>query len=84
MSSREEAERDGVQVPLTLEDYTRASKPKPEEPPVDLTDFYDDFDPDDDDDEDEEDEDEDGRVSNGEHDDSTGDSFYSPGEGSRQ
>lgn len=63
MASRDEAEKDGVQVPMTLEDYTRASRRKPEEPPVDLTDFYDDFDPDDDD--------------GSDQDDSTGDSFYS-------
>lgn len=54
-SSRSEAERDGVVVPLTLEDYCIKTKVKPDTEPVDMADFYDDdYDIDDDDDDDEE------------------------------
>jgi len=55
-ASRREAEKDGVTVPLTLEDYCIKTKPKPSEGSVDMTDFYDDEydDPDDEDDEDDE------------------------------
>jgi len=50
-SSKAEAEKDGVVVPLTLEDYI--VKTKPPEPNLELTDFYDDdYDLDNDDDED--------------------------------
>lgn len=41
-SSRSEAERDGVVVPLTLEDYCIKTKVKPDTEPVDMADFYDD------------------------------------------
>ena len=52
-AARLEAERDGVVVPLTLEDYCRKPKAKAAEPPVDMTDFYvDDYDIGDDDDDD--------------------------------
>lgn len=54
MSSRTEAERDGVVVPLTQEDYCIKTKVKPDTEPVDMYDFYDDdYDIDDDDDDDE-------------------------------
>ncbi|XP_014239513.1 ubiquitin-conjugating enzyme E2 R2-like [Cimex lectularius] len=43
MSSREEADKDGVVVPMTLEDYTRASRLKKEMTPIDLADFYEDM-----------------------------------------
>ncbi|KAE8743315.1 Ubiquitin-conjugating enzyme E2 R1 [Frankliniella fusca] len=50
-AARLEAEKDGVVVPLTLEDYCRKPKAKAAEPPVDMTDFYvDDYDIGDDDD----------------------------------
>lgn len=52
-AARIEAEKDGVVVPLTLEDYCRKPKAKAAEPPVDMTDFYvDDYDIGDDDDDD--------------------------------
>ncbi|XP_045128297.1 ubiquitin-conjugating enzyme E2 R2-like isoform X7 [Portunus trituberculatus] len=55
MSSRVEAERDGVVVPLTQEDYCIKTKVKPDAEPVDMYDFYDDdYDIDDDDEEEEE------------------------------
>ncbi|CAH1400142.1 unnamed protein product [Nezara viridula] len=65
LASRDEAEKDGVKVPITLEDYTRASRPQKAEPDpsIELNDFYDDFDPEEDD--------------TSEQDESTGDSFYS-------
>ncbi|KAK9504977.1 hypothetical protein O3M35_009139 [Rhynocoris fuscipes] len=45
ISSREEAAKDGVVVPTTLEDYTRNSRVKRKDSiSIDLTDFYDDFD----------------------------------------
>ncbi|CAG0887691.1 unnamed protein product [Darwinula stevensoni] len=51
--SRVEAEKDGVVVPLTLEDYCVKPKEKPASDSVDLADFYDDdYDLDDDDDDD--------------------------------
>lgn len=52
--SRAEAERDGVVVPLTQEDYCIKTKVKPDMESVDMADFYDD-DYDDIDDDDEED-----------------------------
>nr|XP_053644965.1 ubiquitin-conjugating enzyme E2 R2-like [Cherax quadricarinatus] len=55
MSSRSEAERDGVVVPLTQEDYCIKTKVKPDTEPVDMYDFYDDdYDIDDDDEDDDE------------------------------
>lgn len=52
-AARLEAEKDGVVVPLTLEDYCIKTKVKPPEHSVDMTDFYDDdYDLDDEDDED--------------------------------
>ncbi|GLH08645.1 Ubiquitin-conjugating enzyme E2 C [Gryllus bimaculatus] len=54
-AARLEAEKDGVVVPLTLEDYCIKTKVKPPEHNVDMTDFYDDdYDLDDDDDDDNE------------------------------
>ncbi|XP_073992179.1 ubiquitin-conjugating enzyme E2 R1-like isoform X2 [Rhodnius prolixus] len=48
LQSREEAEKDGVVVPITLEDYTRNSRVKRKDStPIDLTDFYDDYEDDD-------------------------------------
>lgn len=48
-AARLEAEKDGVVVPLTLEDYCIKTKVKPAENNVDMTDFYvDDYDLDDD------------------------------------
>lgn len=44
MAARAEAERDGLKVPLTLEDYcikTRV-KPNPSDSQIEMTDFYDD------------------------------------------
>ncbi|KAK3881774.1 hypothetical protein Pmani_005773 [Petrolisthes manimaculis] len=56
LSSRGEAERDGVVVPLTQEDYCIKTKVKPDAEPVDMYDFYDDdYDIDDDDDGDDDD-----------------------------
>ncbi|KAF7995271.1 hypothetical protein HCN44_004743 [Aphidius gifuensis] len=52
-----EAEKEGIVVPLTLEDYCIKTRAKPVEQPLDMTDFYDDeyeLDDDDDDDEDNE------------------------------
>lgn len=50
--SRAEAERDGVVVPLTQEDYCIKTKVKPDTDNVDMADFYDDdYDIDDDDEE---------------------------------
>ena len=40
--SRSEAERDGVVVPLTQEDYCIKTKVKPDVDNVDMADFYDD------------------------------------------
>ena len=52
-AARLEAEKDGVVVPLTLEDYCIKTKVKPPEHSVDMTDFYDDdYDLDDEDEED--------------------------------
>jgi ubiquitin-conjugating enzyme E2 R len=52
-AARLEAEKDGVVVPLTLEDYCIKTKVKPPEHSVDMTDFYDDdYDLDEEDDED--------------------------------
>lgn len=44
MAARAEAERDGMKVPLTLEDYCIKTKVKPNssESQVEMTDFYDD------------------------------------------
>lgn len=44
MAARAEAERDGIQVPLTLEDYCIKTQVKPNssESQVEMTDFYDD------------------------------------------
>ena len=57
--SRNEAERDGVVVPLTQEDYCIKTKIDSNPPDsVDMADFYDDdYDIDDDDDDEEDDED---------------------------
>lgn len=53
--SKQEAEKDGVTVPITIEDYI--VKAKPPESNLELTDFYDDdYDLDNDDDDDEGDE----------------------------
>ena len=41
-SSRVDAERDNVVVPLTLEDYCIKTRARPDAEPVDITDFYDD------------------------------------------
>lgn len=50
-ASKAEAEKDGVVVPMTLEDYCIKTQVKPPESAVDMTDFYDDdYDLDDDDD----------------------------------
>ena len=49
-SSRVDAERDNVVVPLTLEDYCIKTRARPDAEPVDITDFYDDDYLDDDDD----------------------------------
>lgn len=54
-AARAEAEKDGITVPLTLEDYCIKTRVKPTaaEPSVDMTDFYDDdYDLEDDDDDD--------------------------------
>uniref|UniRef100_A0A8D8UNV1 Ubiquitin-conjugating enzyme E2 R2 n=1 Tax=Cacopsylla melanoneura TaxID=428564 RepID=A0A8D8UNV1_9HEMI len=59
-----EAEKDGVTIPMTLEDYCIKAKARPADTSVDMTDFYvDDYDLDDTDDEEEEEEEEDGRDS---------------------
>ncbi|XP_037081587.1 ubiquitin-conjugating enzyme E2 R2-like [Pollicipes pollicipes] len=50
-SSRVDAEKDNVVVPLTLEDYCIKTKARPDTEPVDITDFYDDDYLDDDEDE---------------------------------
>lgn len=44
MAARAEAERDGIQVPLTLEDYCIKTNVKPQaaDSQVEMTDFYDD------------------------------------------
>lgn len=44
MTARAEAERDGLKVPLTLEDYCIKTQVKPNssEQQVEMTDFYDD------------------------------------------
>lgn len=44
MAARAEAERDGIQVPLTLEDYCIKTQVKPNtsDSQVEMTDFYDD------------------------------------------
>lgn len=61
-TGRLEAEKDGVTIPLTLEDYCIKTKARPQDTStVDMTDFYvDDYDLDDEDDEDEEEEEEGG------------------------
>lgn len=41
-ASKVEAEKDGVVVPMTLEDYCIKTQVKPPESAVDMTDFYDD------------------------------------------
>ena len=47
-ASRQEAEKDNVTVPTTIEEYCIKHKSKPQEPEADvLTDFYDDDYPDD-------------------------------------
>lgn len=47
-----EAEKEGIVVPLTLEDYCIKTRARPAEQPLDMTDFYDDeYELDDDDDE---------------------------------
>lgn len=49
--ARAEAEKDGVVIPTTLEEYCIKTKVRAPEPPVDMTDFYvDDYDIDDEDD----------------------------------
>ncbi|KAI5745950.1 hypothetical protein M8J76_015746 [Diaphorina citri] len=54
---RIEADKDGVKIPMTLEDYCIKAKTRPADTSMDMTDFYvDDYDLDDDDDEDEEEE----------------------------
>jgi ubiquitin-conjugating enzyme E2 R len=51
-ASKVEAEKDGVVVPMTLEDYCIKTQVKPPESAVDMTDFYDDdYDLDDDEEE---------------------------------
>ena len=58
-ASRNEAEKDNVKVPLTLEDYCIKTKAPVTESTLDMADFYDDdYDLDDDDDDYGEDEDE--------------------------
>lgn len=43
MAARAEAEREGIQVPLTLEDYCIKTQVKPNnDSQVEMTDFYDD------------------------------------------
>lgn len=44
MAARAEAERDGLKVPLTLEDYCIKTqvKPNPSDSQIEMTDFYDD------------------------------------------
>jgi hypothetical protein len=65
-AARLEAEKDGVVVPLTLEDYCIKTKVKPPEHSVDMTDFYDDdYDLDDEDEEEEENESGDGDYEDG-------------------
>lgn len=60
-AARVEAEKDGITVPLTLEDYCIKTKVKPQttEPSVEMGDIYDDDYDELDDDDDEEDEDDD-------------------------
>lgn len=49
--ARAEAEKDGVVIPTTLEEYCIKTKVRAPEAPVDMTDFYvDDYDIDEDDD----------------------------------
>lgn len=46
-----EAEKEGIVVPITLEDYCIKTRARPAEQPLDMTDFYDDeYELDDDDD----------------------------------
>lgn len=55
LGTREEAEKDGVKVPLTLQEYCVSVKPKTSEPSQDIDFYDDDYDDgmeDDDDDED--------------------------------
>ena len=55
IGTKEEAEKDGVKVPLTLQDYCVTVKPKTSEPSQDIDFYDDDYDDgmeDDDDDED--------------------------------
>lgn len=48
-STRHEAEKDGVTIPMTLEDYCVKTKVRPQDESLDMTDFYvDDFDDSDD------------------------------------
>lgn len=48
-STRIEAEKDGVTIPMTLEDYCVKTKVRPQDESLDMTDFYvDDFDDSDD------------------------------------
>ncbi|KAI5711376.1 hypothetical protein M8J75_016557 [Diaphorina citri] len=63
---RIEADKDGVKIPMTLEDYCIKAKTRPADTSMDMTDFYvDDYDLDDDDDEDEEEEGEEGAEEEG-------------------
>ncbi|PSN51240.1 Ubiquitin-conjugating enzyme E2 R1 [Blattella germanica] len=65
-AARLEAEKDGVVVPLTLEDYCIKTKVKPPEHSVDMTDFYDDdYDLDDEDEDDDDDDSGDGDYEDG-------------------
>lgn len=53
-AAKVEAEKEGIVVPVTLEDYCIKTRARPVEQPLDMTDFYDDeYELDDDDDEDE-------------------------------
>ena len=56
-AAKVEAEKEGIVVPVTLEDYCIKTRARPAEQQLDMTDFYDDeYELDDDDDEDEEEE----------------------------
>ena len=56
-ATKVEAERDGITVPTTLDDYCVMAKPRPSSHSVDMADFYDDDYMDDDDDLDDDDDD---------------------------
>ncbi len=54
-AAKVEAEKEGIVVPVTLEDYCIKTRARPAEQQLDMTDFYDDeYELDDDDDDDEE------------------------------